>query len=408
MFDFLGLPKDAFGLEITDAAIRIMKLARRGGKLVVSSVSWMPLDDGVVHNGDVKDGQKLTAAIMEARSRVVGEKIKTRCVVVSLPENKAFLQVIRMPRLRGQDLRAAVTFEAENYIPLPLEKVYLDFEIIAADRPVGKDDGCEILVTALPREPIDARVQAITAAGLIPVAMELESQAVVRAIFAGAKAKSSAIIIQVGDAKTNLVIYSGDSIRFTFSIPISNRYFLETIAENSKISIEKADVLKTKYGIEEIIRTIGNEKDDVTPNHSRGNGDQRKIFEALIPGLVDFVQQIKKCVQYYQTHDNGRDPANCLIGKIYVCGSGSDLKGLDEFISLKLDAPVERVNPLIDTALIESKLGATDARQNFCAYSVVAGLAMRALDGEQAEKNYPSKIVPPVPSRILHPRIKIK
>ena len=115
--------------------------------------------------------------------------------------------MIRMPRLQGQDLRAAVTFEAENYIPLPLEKVYLDFEVISADRPAAGNDGCEILVTALPREPIDARVQAITAAGLVPVAMELESQAVVRAIFAGARTKSSTIIIQVGDAKTNLIIY---------------------------------------------------------------------------------------------------------------------------------------------------------------------------------------------------------
>ena len=100
--------------------------------------------------------------------------------------------------------------------------------------------------------------------------------------------------------------------------------------------------MKTKYGIEEIIRTAGTEKEGAVSNRTRGNGDQRKIFEVLIPGLVDFVEQIKKCVQYYQTHDSGCAPASCLIGKIYICGSGSNLKGLDEFISLKLGAPVEK------------------------------------------------------------------
>ena len=234
MFEFLGLPKDAFGLEITDAAIRIMKLACRGGKLVVSAVSWMPLEDDVVRNGDVKDVPKLTAAIKEALSNAAGEKIKTRCVVVSLPENKAFLKARRMPDCRARICGAAVTFEAENYIPLPLEKVYLDFEVISADRPAAGNDGCEILVTALPREPIDARVQAITAAGLVPVAMELESQAVVRAILACARTKSSTIIIQVGDAKTNLIIYSGYFVGFTFSIPISNHYFLERSPRTQK------------------------------------------------------------------------------------------------------------------------------------------------------------------------------
>ena len=409
MVEILSLSKKAFGLEITDVAVRLMKLARRGGKLVVSAASWVPLEAGIVKDGNVMDEDRLAGAIREAIANSAGQSFKIRRVVVSLPENKSFLQVIKMPELRDQDLRAAVVYEAENHIPLPLEKVYLDFEVV---EPSGKDltgFGCEVLIAALPREPIDARIRAIVKAGLIPVAMELESQALVRALFAGHGSKPLVVIIQIGDEKTNLIVYSGNSIRFTFSIPISNRYFLETISRNAKVSIEEAEILKTKCGIEEFIHSDAKEsKDHDYSAFLENSNDRRKIFEALIPGLVDFIQQVKKYVQYYQTHDNNSYPASDgAPGKIFICGSGSDLKGIDEFIALKLNASVERIHPSIDTNLFEPKPGNVLTRQNFCGFSVVAGLAMRGLDGGNgAEKRADLKRAP-VPSRKgLRTRVK--
>jgi len=67
-------------------------------------------------------------------------------------------------------------------------------------------------------------------------------------------------------------------------------------------------------------------------------------FEALIPGLVDFTQQIKKCVTYYQTHYNSKNVAeNNNINKILLCGNGATLRGLDEFISAKLGFEVRKI-----------------------------------------------------------------
>jgi type IV pilus assembly protein PilM len=382
MVEFLSLSKDAFGLEITDTAVRMVKLARRGGKPVVVTASWAPVGEGVIRDGNVKDEKRLAAAIKAAAANPIGRSFGTRRVVVSLPESKSFLQVVRMPELRGSELRAAVVFEAENHIPLPLEKVYLDFERI---EPAAADgvSGCEVLIAALPREPIDARLRAVVAAGLVPAAMELESQAVARAVLEPGIAKSR-LIIQIGDTKTNLVIHSNGSIRFTFSIPVSNRYFLEKILANAGTSIAEADNLKVKFGIEEFMRLTERGEENANYQDSRPAAEKRKIFEALIPGLVDFIQQVKKCVQYYQTHDNIQ-PADS-IDKILICGSGANLKGIDEFIALKLGAPVERVLPRADVKLIESQFGQSAPRQDASAFCVAVGLAMRALEDAAGEK----------------------
>ena len=400
MVEFLSLSNKSFGLEITDTSVRLMEVARRGNKIAAVVAGWAQIPEGAVKDGNIKNEEKLVLAIKEAMAKSAGGKITTRRVVMSLPENKAFLQVIKMPKLNDRDLRDAVVFEAENYIPLPLEKVYLDFEKVAPFFPDPDGDSEEILIVAFPREAIDSRISAATAAGLVPVALELESQAVLRALSFGRVIESPSIIIQVGDAKTNLIVYSENSIRFTFSIPISNHYFLKTIAASAKVDMDMAAFLKLRYGIEEFSNFPQGGK-VIDPSN---DGNRRKVFEALVPGLVDFAQQIKKCVQYYQGHNNSQNPGKEASDKILICGSGSDLKGLAGFISLKLNSPVERALPLIDAKLIESKLGGKD----LCSFSVVVGLAMRSLVEVESAVKIKKATAAPKPLARFKRRIAIR
>jgi|GEM_PF-225314 len=392
MLEFLSLSNDAFGLEITDTFVRVMKFAPRGGKARAVSAGLAPIAAGVMKDGEIKNENGLVSAIKEAIAKVAGEKIKIKRVVVSLPENKSFLQVIKMPKLRDEDLRAAVVFEAENYIPLPLEKVYLDFEIVSPPSAAENDNsGCEVLIAAFPRDAVDSRVQAIMKAGLSPVAMELESQAVVRALLSGRISQSPIVIFQIGDDKTNLIVYSENSIRFTFSIPISNRYFLETIAKSAQVDIKEADILKIKCGIKEFTRMAEEEKNNDLSSLPQVSIERRKIFEALVPGLVDFVQQAKKCLQYYQTHEAGRGAVRGTIENILICGSGSNLMGLDEFIALKLNARVERALPFMGAKTVDYE-GGILPRQSLCGFAVAAGLAMRIFDDEARDHSDPGNI----------------
>lgn len=401
MVEFLSLSKEAFGLEITDATVRVIKLARRKGKLAAVSLGLAALEKGIIKEGIIQDGEKLAAAIKAVLAAAAGEKIRTRYVVVSLPENKAFLQVITMPKLKGNDLRAAVVFEAENYIPLPLEKVYLDFEIVppVLERP----DRCEVLIAAVPREIIDSRVCAIGKAGLVPIAMELESQALARILSKEKEMKSPTVIIQIGDAKTILAVYSENSIRFSFTIPISNRYFVETIMNSAQADAVQAERLKTECGIEEFVRPGGAKNSDAEPA-----GEKRKIFEALVPGLVDFVQQIQKCIRYYQTHEDvGTGSWKKNFDKVLICGSGSNLKGLDGFLALKLNAPVWQTQLPLDFDRAGLKITDQFAENEF-GFAVAAGLALRALDQAGGETKTMLKNKIPAPKKDLRRRVRVK
>ena len=125
--NFLNLKPESFGLDISDLSLKIIKLKKRGNFFTLSSYGKEEIEPGLIKGGEIKDEKKLAEILRESIKKVRGKKLKTNYVVASLPEEKAFLQVIQMPRLCQEDLKSAVIYEAENYIPTPIEEVYLDY-----------------------------------------------------------------------------------------------------------------------------------------------------------------------------------------------------------------------------------------------------------------------------------------
>ena len=143
----------------------------------------------------------------------------------------------------------------------------------------------------------------------------------------GEKSSEPLLLIDFGATRTSFIIFSEHSLRFTTSLPISSQQFTETIAAGLKVSLEQAEELKKKYGI------------------SGAKG--KEIFNILSPNLANLASQIKKYIDYYQTHpshehlmSNGKN-----LEKIVICGGGSSLKGLNDFLSKELQLKIIIGNP---------------------------------------------------------------
>ena len=391
--DFLALKPEAFGLDISDLSLKIVKLKKRGNFFTLSSYGKEEIEPGLIKGGEIKDEKKLAEILRESIKKVRGKKLKTNYVVASLPEEKAFLQVIQMPRLPEEDLKSAVIYEAENYIPTPLEEIYLDYQIVP---PIYDHlDHLDILIAALPKKTVDPYLSALKLAGFVPKVLEIESMAIARALIKGGATTQPILLIDLGATRTSFIIFSGQSLRFTTSIPVSSTSFTEIISKNLGVTLAEAERLKIKYGLEEKIKiNIGDEKTNI--KKERG-----KIFEALIPALIDLVQQIKRYLDYYQTHAShehlppttfqknnsnkhkpqkvvgGLPPDGKGISKIYLCGGGANLKGLCELLSLELKIPVEMGNPWVNILIKEKKEVPELSFEESLKYTTALGLALR-------------------------------
>jgi len=381
MLEFLTLKPEAFGLDISDLSLKIVKLKKSKDFLNLASLGEQSIKPGVIKKGEIKKEEDLVEIIKNVLNEVKGEKIKTKYVVASLPEEKAFLQIIQMPRMSTEDLKSAVIYEAENYIPLPVEEVYLDFQVI---HPVNHLKNMEILITALPKKTIDSYVTCFKKAGLEIMALEVESLAIARALIKDEWSTSPLLLIDLGATRTGLAIFSGRSLRFTSSIPVSSRGFTEIISKGLGIDLSRAEGLKIKHGLEKKVRLKIKEKVEKTSEGTK-TMEIFVLFEALIPALTDLIQQIKKYLNYYRTHTSHEHlPTNGKeVEKILLCGGGANLKGLPEFLSLRLKLPVELGNPWINILPESQKEVPTLPFKKSLSYTTALGLALRGIRGRK-------------------------
>ncbi len=307
---FLNLHPEFFAIDIGDLSVKVMKLQKRRKGFKIASYNEVAVAPGIVEEGVIKDTDALAELIKKACQTVHGKKINTPYVIASLPEEKSFYQVIQMPIMNEADLRSAVPFEAENYIPLPIDKVYLDFHVIGTD---ASKKHYELLINAMPRPIVDTYVECLKKAGLRPYALEVESQSVTRALLQKGEEVAPIIFMDIGLTKTSFIVWSNHSIRFTASFPFSLHELTQALSKGSKA--------------------------------------RKSVSSPADPLVGELVAEIQKYLNFYYNHLLSRSSDAKKIEKIILCGRGARVKQFPELLQKQLNMPVEARMPLDDAKL---------------------------------------------------------
>lgn len=345
----------AFGLDISELSLKFVQLKkeRKGISLVCFGEQNVP--KGLIEKGEIQDIQGLSEVLKKALLKKK-KFLKSKQVILGLPEEKSFFDIIKIPKVSDKELPSAVRFEAENYIPFSFDEVYFDFEKSEATPKFQN-----ILVAAIPKKIADPYLQVLKKAGLQPRCLEIESSAIARALIDKDKSHSPLLLLDFGGTRTGLIIFSGKYLRFTTTLELASRDLTTAIAKELKISKERAEQIKRKQGLEE-----------------------KRIFEAAIPFLTDFLEQIRKYIDYYQTHTEKAEAFHNgnALKKILLCGGGSLLKGLPEFLSEELEMEVRLGNPWVNILSSPQHSPKEMGFKESLRYTTALGLALRGVEGD--------------------------
>ncbi len=349
MFQSLNPKLDFFGLNISNNSVKFARIKKGKKGLNLHSYGRAALEPSTIQKGKVKNEDLLASDIKNLLRK---KEVNTKYVATSLPEEKAFFQIIEIPKVKNSRLKKMIEYEAEDCIPLPVEDIYLDFEVISESK-----SSLQVLITALPKKIVDPHVSAIKKAGLFPVLAEVESMSIVGSLI-NDKDEGPLLLIDIGETKTILTILLENIIIFTSYILTSSDDFTKKIAEDNNISFDLAEEIKIDHGLT-----------------SKSRPD---VAKSLKPLLEETTETIQKHLAYYNSCgfsvQNGRQAEE--IKKIVLCGGGSNLKGLAEFLSDQLDLKVEKGDPF-------TKLS-SQSRQKFdgdkLSYGAAIGLALRNFD----------------------------
>jgi type IV pilus assembly protein PilM len=355
MLNLFKQKETALGFDLSDISIKVMQLGYdRGGYKVVGYADHN-LPKGLMVNDVIVNEGALIPHLQAAVKQLDFGKITTDRIVASIPESKAFVRVIQVPLMTEDQAVNAVPFEAEQYIPIPIEQVNLDWEILRKG-----EDKMDVLVTASPKEYVNSFLQAFKKAGLRPVSFEVESAACARALIEPDKKDVSTLILDMNTYRTSLIIVENGHLQFTSSVPIAGDAFTQSIARALGVNPTDAEKIKRAIGLGE-------------------NKDYPGVREALAPVIDNLISEIKNIIKFNDEHTQNK------IQRIMLCGGTSKLTNLTSYlyqqmseyteIDIILGDPWVNVNGPGKKAMMD--------RENSLSYTTALGLALRGTNLNQ-------------------------
>ncbi len=359
MFNFLNSKIRGFGIDLSDLSIKIVNLEKTGGKLSLASFGRQEIPPGLIEEGEIKKEEELIGVIKKAIGEVKGAALKTRYCVVSLPETESFVRVVHLPLMKKEEAAEAIKWEIEANIPLGLNEIYYDWQIIEpAPAERSQRQQLDVLIGVLPKKTVDPYLDALKKAGLKPFVFEIESLAITRALIPNGCCQEPVMIIDFGAKRTSLAIFSGQIVYFTASLPLSNSSLIATLSEKLAVDPTKARQLKIEQGLDY-------------------KNPQSLIFQALQPTLKESVDKIKGYIDYYQEHVAAAPGTQSnKINKIFICGGGANFAGLAEWLAQELKLEVVLGNPWVN---VLKYAPANLPTNESLSYTTAIGLALRGL-----------------------------
>src|ERR1043166_2661124 len=129
--------KPLFGLDIGYGSLKVMQLEEPNGKVSPKNhhpklvgYGYATFDKSALADGVVTQPEIIAKAAADLfKNRLIGD-ITTRRVAIAIPTYRTFTRSLQLPpNLKTGELQEAVELEAEQYISLPLQDLYLDYEV---------------------------------------------------------------------------------------------------------------------------------------------------------------------------------------------------------------------------------------------------------------------------------------
>ena len=343
--------KPIIGLDISQTGIKVMAVDPK--KWLVLGYGSIDLDPAKVQKSLESDDGYLSENIKTLLGDKLIGTLPSNHTVIGIPTNRSFSRTFTVPLKAESTLADAVEIEVDQYIPIPMSSLYIDYEVISRTK-----EQLTVIMAAVPKLLIDSCMSAATSAGLRPIMIEPGINSVARVLEATEEGHLTTLIVDIGSASTDIAVLEDGAIRVSGGLGVGGNTFTLDIAKKLGVPLENAHQLKVLNGLSAGPR-------------------QAKISSALQPNLQRIVTEIRKVIRYY----NERLTDDHKLEQVVVVGGGSNVPGIGDYFTNELVMPARVASPWqkLDFGSLPQP-----TRQLRPRYITVAGLA--SVDQKEAWK----------------------
>ena len=336
---------DHFGLDIGTTEVRVVQLRQSGGNPDLVAYGSAPLPAGLAQSDSPVDQQKIAEMIKQL---VKDANISTKNTVVGIPSAQAFATVITIPKLAHQELEKAIRLQADQYIPMSIDQVKLDWSVVGQ----GKNDNeMEVLLVAAPNSVVNKYLNIVENAGLELESLEINAIALTRSLMP--KNTAAIVILDIGSVYADIAIIHENAPKLIRSINIGGATFIKAVAQSLGLEEGQAEQFTKKFGL--------------TSDKLEG-----QVLKAIKPSLDSLIGDLDKSIQFFTSSNEG-----IKLEKIILTGGTAALPGLPAYLANAINIPVMLANPWTQVsypAAISDQIGNMSPE-----YAVAIGLAENSM-----------------------------
>ncbi len=324
--------KVSVGLDIGSATIKLVKLKFLKDRVELVRFNLEPIQ------ADLNSQLKRIAP--------------SQAINISVSGAQTAIRYIDFPRMNEDELKQALRFEAQKYIPFAINEVNLDSYILKEDL---SDNKMLVLVAAVKKEFINQRLKLIQEAGLKTNIVDLDSLALINAFnFSYAKEEDADIrnktivLLNIGASMSNLNILENGHPVLSRDIYIAGNELTGKIQDATGIDWKPSEELKPDIDKEKL----------------------NKVVTAAEPAISDLSKELRTSFDYYESQSASS------VSKIFLSGGGSKFTGLKGMLANLLSIEAEYWDPLRQISILDN-IDSKEAKAISSQLAVAVGLALR-------------------------------
>lgn len=329
-------------IDIGNRNVHIAEGKNQGGSLEIDKTIMVPTPANSFLDGRIENVPFLAEVL---RTNLKQYHIASKAVIMTIRSNFVITRDIVLPAVAEAELRNAVLFEMERYLPVAASEYAIEFRVMDqfADQNGNK---LRIRVAAMPRTMVDGYFSLIRGLNAKPLALDIHTNSLSKILCPGTIVNDeefgqvqNVVVIDMGFAVTGINIFSGGRLEFSHSLPFGGKDLDVAVANLYKLPLDKAEEKK---------------QHELRLNYAMENPGTSTAVNDPVRALIDqWISEMQKVFQYYAS----RGPGN-RIEKAYLYGGGSNLRGLPQYMAQALGVRTEKIESISSVKLIDSGAGA--------------------------------------------------
>jgi type IV pilus assembly protein PilM len=339
-----GRKKTTVGLDIGSGLIKVAVIDHSKREPELVRVTITPLLADAIVEGEVMDPGIVADAIQTA---LASAGINTKAVVTAVGGRDVIIKKIAIERVKEQQARELMRWEAEQHVPFDMESVELDFQILDPDA-----GGVEmsVLLVAAKRELVESKIRVCTDAGLEPAVVDVEAFALHNAFEVNHPDAMNGVVglLNIGHDVTNINILDDGVPLLTRDLTVGTRRFREDLQRERGLGADAAQQLLQGYDRSPHLDSV---------IESRG--------EEIAVG-------VERAAAYLSQNSRAG-----TMRALYTCGGGSRIPGLNDMLAARLRLTVRQANPLANLKVRDGALASLVTDEIAPLLMLPIGLALR-------------------------------